>query len=409
MDSQNGVWARSSFIALLESCHTAELENYLLSSDFAAIAVSNLSGLFAMLPDTIEILKQDSNPIQPDIFNGFRIFYIFFQHCMTHTSSQLVFEQGLCHFKSLFLEQVVRSSLRSSIDTDGSFVTTLYYLQELINITENCRLFDAILNFLLHSDSSRVLTNLCPRDIILSKLNSLSVNAVISSLDLLTNLLTKSGAVCLSLLFEKLSIAEMVTWNEIPLSDLMEIASKYSSYLTNADDIVETNRFKSYFAEEIDSCETIDTIDSMGKDLTHLVDTEIQISNLKSDEFLTKLLRKLEAYFSHSFATNLALTRLLIAICSSKQPILFKTLFSNDMNMNPSLNSVIEKLVAECRDYKNTMPNFEMRLSIIRRKVHTREIYCFENYSADIETLCNVVCLEEFIKEIAMSIMIQGD
>lgn len=169
-----------------------------MHTDFASIIVASLSGLFAQLPNVLPGIenysRQQEKSFEQDI-RGFLSFYVFFQTCVSKCPSETVNKESLRQFSSFFLDQVVISAINACSDFDGSTISSLFYIQKLIDWTENDAVFRIFAKFLLEGDSDddAELTTLKPRDILLCKLNSLSEDVATSVIQILTSLLHKDG------------------------------------------------------------------------------------------------------------------------------------------------------------------------------------------------------------------------
>jgi hypothetical protein len=375
LNTQQGAWSRKSFFLLITECKSSDLENYLLQIDFAAVIISSLAGIFAALPEPSNL-----DDIKKTDFDGFLNFYRFFQRCITQSTSDIMHIYAMDQFKSFFLEKVVLSSFREAGDDENSMIALVFYIQSMIEITENSRLFTMILQFLFETKDEEELR---PRDILLTKVNSLSVDVVICVLQLLDCLLSKSGGFGMALFFSELSPKNEVGGEFVKYSDIKDTIGKYLSLLSRPED----QRIHQDYGIHQEGTIVKD-------DLAEECDFDSQVFKLKSDPTLTKLLGKLKTFFSQSPKTNIALTNLILTVVIQKNPVLFKTLLE-------SLYSILQKLNDEKEAFYLDLPDYEIKM----QKLKCNKLKSMNE--EDVEELRNILCLESFTRRLVKCVMMR--
>ena len=401
LEGQNGDYSRAAFEFLTRSCENPRLEQYLLSTDFCSITMASLAGLYAQLPDVlpglINISSQERREFQADL-NGFQALYIFVQSCISKCSSKSVVDRLVLEFEDFLLGQVMLSALNSCSDFDGSTITSLYYIQRILDLTTEPKLLVSMARFLLLIKEDKE-DSLSARDLVLSKLHSLSEEVVVDVLRILSTLLAKKGDEVVKLLFPTLS-EENAQFTD-PQNQILLI-TKYLEILPKNIGGPPSSKLNAYLAEAIRNSPKQQQVE-VG-DVQDDNEFKSRVVNLSNDQTLQKLFSKLDFFFSQSMQINIALTGVFSLLAAQPNPVLFAALFS-DIGTN-SLYQSFTKLFEECKVQQESISNYNVRLMLARQRVLSNENSVqTDEMNIDAESLKNVVCLEEFGKEI-MSLML---
>ncbi|KAJ3000351.1 hypothetical protein HDV02_006158 [Globomyces sp. JEL0801] len=415
LDTELGEFSRASFEMLLTNCLKSDLEKYILQTEFSSIIIASLSGLFAQLPHVLPGIERQSRRAQfgngllqefDNDLNAFTSFYKFLQSC----------------------GQVVLSSINSCSDFDGSTITSLFYLQTMLDLTTEESMVVELSKFILSSeDESDDISTLRTRDILLSKLNSLSEDVVVSVIQILSNLLSNHSDITLTMLIEKCP-KNPKTPQEVNIQDHMSLISQYLPLLPKGTSSTQSN-LDTYLSDAISTLLTrhnqpkkSEVKDQQKTTAEKYVSPYEKISLLRSDPTLMKLLNKVQSFYSHSMKINIALTGIITLLATQPNPILFQALFdpigipiSSESNPIPTtpitLLSIFTNLLSEYATYQKQIPNFEMRMLLLKQHMIDNsqpEEFPTEDLNHDLEILKNCVCLEEFIKEIVACMMMRG-
>ncbi|KAJ3367608.1 hypothetical protein HDU91_001276, partial [Kappamyces sp. JEL0680] len=125
------------------------------------------------------------------------------------------------------------------------------------------------------------------------------------------------------------------------------------------------------------------------------------VALIKKDGLLNKLFSKLDGFFSHSMAINIALTGVFSQLASQPSPVLTAALFDDQLD-GPCIYTSVYRLQQELDKLKSTIPNFEVRVMMARQKLLSDASGPLrtDEYNVEGEIAKNVICLEEFLKEI---------
>ncbi|KAI8901235.1 Retinoic acid induced 16-like protein-domain-containing protein [Globomyces pollinis-pini] len=437
LDTELGEFSRASFEMLLTNCLKSDLEKYILQTEFSSIIIASLSGLFAQLPHVLPGIERQSRRAQfgngllqefDNDLNAFTSFYKFLQSCVRQCVSDTVKKDILSQFTTFFLGQVVLSSINSCSDFDGSTITSLFYLQTMLDLTTEESMIVELSKFILSSeDESDDISTLRTRDILLSKLNSLSEDVVVSVIQILSNLLSNHSDITLTMLIEKCP-KNPKTPQEVNIQDHMSLISQYLPLLPKGTSSTQSN-LDTYLSDAISTLLTrhnqpkkSEVKDQQKTTAEKYVSPYEKISLLRSDPTLMKLLNKVQSFYSHSMKINIALTGIITLLATQPNPILFQALFdpigipiSSESNPIPTtpitLLSIFTNLLSEYATYQKQIPNFEMRMLLLKQHMIDNsqpEEFPTEDLNHDLEILKNCVCLEEFIKEIVACMMMRG-
>ncbi|KAJ3192732.1 hypothetical protein HK101_006026 [Irineochytrium annulatum] len=248
LEGHRGDFARESCLFLIELA-TNDLGTYIASSEFASVAIAGLGGLYSQLPPTLPAGISWGDPIRGslsttvinrrnplDVFmndmDSFMRLVRFVQGILLKCPSHKITTAMLNDLKHTFLDNIVQSSITSASDFDGTTVTALYYIHQMLLAIKEDQLSTLFAVFLLSGDDdddhngsndgkqesgapdsagkspaaghgSQEL-RLRPRDILISKLNSLSEEVVTATLNLFQTLLSHHSVHSLHLLIERL-------------------------------------------------------------------------------------------------------------------------------------------------------------------------------------------------------------
>ncbi|KAJ3271285.1 hypothetical protein HDV01_006881 [Terramyces sp. JEL0728] len=401
-----------TFEMLLCQCAVnSDLEGYILQTEFSSIIVASLAGLHAQLPVILPNISNRSRH-NKEIFEAdmkaFLSFYKFVHMCLTKCPSGKIGDAIIKQFTDLFLSQVVFSTLNSCSDFDGSTVTSLFYIQNMIELTVDQKMFEALTRFLLESSSVDDLDSLKARDILLSKLNSLSEDVVTLVIQILTFILTHQSRLAVSLLFEKCDDLDVKI--PVKISEHMELLNKYIPLLPKGTGPQHSN-LDTYLADAISAILVNKPLQKDGSETQ--VDVELaegrlqeKVALLKTDPTLNKILQKFSGFFQHSMKINLALTGIITILSTQPNQVLFSCLFEeSDSPACPSILTIFTKLIAEVDQYKASIPNYEIRLPLIKQSLNDD---LMSDFDQEREVIRNIICFEEFIKEIVACLLMRA-
>lgn len=457
LEGEEGEYARAAFEALAKQTPSdSPLESYLLSTDFASILMASLAGLFAQLPDILPNLSKTASRKrrQRQYFEDMKRFkdlYIFCHNCLVNSSSEKIRHELQRQFSQFLMGQVLLSSLLACSDLDGSSLTCLFYIQEMIELTSDAELLQVLASFLLNPLSLNVVEEdevsemsdlqLCPREIILSKLNSLSEPVVTMVLQMLSSLLSKcSPSFILPLLFTSLEPLFSSSSNAfckmnkecfalVDVSDYLGFVPKPAAASST------TSSFDAYLADAISSIAITPSSSSASindvalvssclkeEELLTVEELQQQILVFKQDPTFTKLFAKLDSFFSQSLKINIALSGVFTLLATLTHGPAFITMGLLSKSESPSLYGAFTKLKDQVEAYRLTVPSYDVRLLMARQKVigstkgedqsdDEREedqiVDDINEYNVESEMVKNIVIMEEFAKEIASVVVMK--
>eukprot|EP00842_Homolaphlyctis_polyrhiza_P006036 jgi/Hompol1/6433/HPOL_002854-RA len=196
-----------------------DLENYILTKHYPILIVAGLSGVFAELPAVMpdasgSLGSEHSQAIRRAFSTDIKRFvdYIgFTQSVLATCPSKKINDSILEHTRSIFFSTVLLPTLKSGSDFDGTVLTAIFYLQQLAStITDpglSALFVDALLGNGEEDEAMRRHDNelsLSVRDVLISKINSISEDIVTATLHLLYTLMRDHPQTTFPLLFEKL-------------------------------------------------------------------------------------------------------------------------------------------------------------------------------------------------------------
>jgi hypothetical protein len=170
-----GDFARTGLLYIFESTgRSAELEEWVVSSDLPTLMASGLGALYSQLSRELSILHPDASlpavlamsdyttthtrPTAESAFSDrhkahmvtFLSYLAFWQDVLDHCRSADVKQTLLDHFQILFLQQLLYPSLLQSSDTDaGSSVAVLTYMAAMLEALEYPDLIHMMMTYLL--------------------------------------------------------------------------------------------------------------------------------------------------------------------------------------------------------------------------------------------------------------------
>ncbi|KAI9723561.1 MAG: hypothetical protein M1828_004157 [Chrysothrix sp. TS-e1954] len=174
-EGRAGDFARTGLLYLFESAsHSADLEEWIVSSDLPTLMASGLGALYSQLSRKLSIAHEHSNaplilalsdssekqsPADVDSFYSetlqsqlttFMSNLIFWQDILEHCRSREIRQTLIDHFQIFFLQQILYPSLLESSDIDGgSSVAVLTYIWRILDAVDHPDLIHLILNYLL--------------------------------------------------------------------------------------------------------------------------------------------------------------------------------------------------------------------------------------------------------------------
>ncbi|KAJ3303860.1 hypothetical protein HDV03_003429 [Kappamyces sp. JEL0829] len=425
LEGDQGDYSRSAFESLARQCNKPEIENYIVATDFCSIVMSSLAGLFAQLPEVLPSLSPAAASsrhlsIKKMVFQadlkGFEELFGFVQNCLASPSDTIRHEL-LKQFDGFLLRQVLYSSLSSCSDFDGSTLTTLYYISRILDICTDPNLQICLVTFLLGPNTTAEESEdvLSARDILLSKLNSLSEEVVTGVLQILSTLLTViPGRVVLPLLIEDTSAD---TFAPVPSdADADAVYDSHSRLIANYVGLLpkaaHSSNLDAYLSDAITSIslKSIAAVAPSSDGHGPKAPGNSSVALIKKDGLLNKLFSKLDGFFSHSMAINIALTGVFSQLASQPSPVLTAALFDDQLD-GPCIYTSVYRLQQELDKLKSTIPNFEVRVMMARQKLLSDASGPLrtDEYNVEGEIAKNVICLEEFLKEIVSVLMMKNE
>ncbi|KAJ3308224.1 hypothetical protein HDU76_004059, partial [Blyttiomyces sp. JEL0837] len=288
LEGHRGDIARESCLLLIELA-TGDLADYINNSDIASVAIAGLGGLYSQLPvriprgvawgESFRFAVNASSLVASignsgnakrrspmDIFRSDMESFLrslgFVQMVVLKCPSYSITASMLGDLKGTFLDNIVQSSLTSASDFDGTTVAALYYILQMVEFIKEDQLSAIFCKFLLggdeevenhaeggdqpgssnenddETDSNPSELRLHLRDILISKLNSLSEEVVTATLNLFQSMLSHHSIHSLPLLIELLSSRHLEHSGKIAREDL---ASEQGPSGQKAVDIIATD------------------------------------------------------------------------------------------------------------------------------------------------------------------------
>ncbi|KAI8998003.1 Retinoic acid induced 16-like protein-domain-containing protein [Gaertneriomyces semiglobifer] len=481
--------ARASCLLLLE-VPAKDMHQYVSRTDFAAICVAGIGGAFSQLPHQLPPLGH--NPATSNSYGritfardvesmleAVRFVESIVRVTDVNPDAHAVRDNVLSEFRTGFLEAVIKPMFENGSDFDGSVISLLHYLTRVLETLQDGHASRILIEFLLGSDDGiakadqsiseeqvvgsenepgaededdpsgpvmaiparEVSLRLQPRDILLSKLSSLSEEVVQSILQFFQQLLSPAHRDrSLPLLFEPLQEYANGTsgvdydtvnghLNRIKrYFGLVGSVEGFEEYLADAEMSVALHEshaapVNNVADEPADSLSDVDTPLSPAPPVEPASEPHPSIARLANDVTLQKFLLKLRTFFSHSFRINLALTGFLSALASAAPAAtLYIFLFDGDLEMDRlktetaervSFFTLLQALYAQVSTRRPQIPDFDERLAFIRDQVKNSQssgsIDFDATFDSETEFMKNVVVLEEFAKELlATMVMREG-
>ncbi|KAI8810376.1 Retinoic acid induced 16-like protein-domain-containing protein [Cladochytrium replicatum] len=406
-EARRGDFARTACLIILEFVHPqSDLEIYILQSDFPRMVDAGLGGLYAQLPARLPAgynsFGSNSNVTNSFALSSFREdldsflqLWMFAQDVFTRCPSTAIRDALISKLSSSFFNLIVHPSIQGASDFDGSTVATFFYLQEMVRTaTESDELSKLLCEFLMgseeddagltewaegidekgervrkdeageaepHLDEENSEFRLHVRDILLSKLNSLSEEVVTATLRLIHSLLSQQSHNALHLIIEKLPRTQEdgSSGLKLDIQQHLAIVSKYfamlppdqmdgetpqslESYIHDAADMLAAhNRSNQSFRTpsvlvSSPTAKSASPLSPAAPGNVHNAENfKDQMRAIGSDSTLRKLLIKFSTFFSHSYQINLALTGVLSQLASEPEPLLYMYLFSAESFLDP--------------------------------------------------------------------------
>jgi hypothetical protein len=281
----------------------------------------------------------------------------------------------------LFLGKVVASTLNDSSDFDGSTNNWFYITLTMLEHTRNEKMIEIFITTLF-SDTETNGSDLTTRDILFSKLTSLSETVCISILTLLANVVKKwDGSVALLFGIRNSGGILDVSEHVHVLERMMAICGK------------DVDGMDSYVTDAVLAMEHI----------SHRIST-VSLDQPEADDELeqfestlwNKLYDKLNLFYSQSVNVNLALTLLIKNITVEPNTNLYRILFTSEKD----IVQVLERLHGEIAKDSKT----RMRMDLVKKEME-RDL---NSKDKDRELIKNYVVLEEFVKEMVGCLMMRG-
>ncbi|KAJ3217740.1 hypothetical protein HK099_005358 [Clydaea vesicula] len=410
-DGQNGDIARTAFLFLLE-LNDADLMQFVIKSDFSTVLIAGLGGLFSQLPVTLPISNQKGKRAQVDLMHfhedldAFLKLLEFVQRLVLVCPSIEVIDTILSDLNKTFLDSIVQSSIANSSDYDGTAAAYIFYLNQMLLIINEEKLSLCFCNFLLNSHDDDVKDysagsietmnyqiddiRLYLRDIILSKMNSLSEEVVLTTLTLFQTLLSFHSTHSIPLLFKGLPKTEIADKRKAAVKiDVRQhlkaldtifsiIPAEFPSNGTQslASYVLEVQRTNSTYSRGLrKGLSVLTTMEQNTKvkknlletfesnknkvepvrDSTNKIETKQQrlsiyskneenfkkqLNELIKDVTFKKFINKFSTFFAHSFEINVILTGLICQLLSAPEPLIYISMFFSEsfLRINENIN-----------------------------------------------------------------------
>ncbi|KAJ3098194.1 hypothetical protein HDU97_004203 [Phlyctochytrium planicorne] len=257
LEGHRGDFAREACLYLVELA-TGDVERYISQTDFAPSSLAGLGGLFSQLPPALPPGVVWGTPVRvansgpPNRKNALDVFrtdmdallrlLAYVQGILLRCPSIVITKKILVDLKETFLENIVQSSITNASDFDGTTVASLFYIHQMLMGIQEDELSALFATFLLSGDdededskdthdldssnkrSDENELRLGLRDILISKLNSLSEEVVTATLTVFQTLLASHSHHALHLFIERLPYPKQgqhtknmkFLWGQIP-------------------------------------------------------------------------------------------------------------------------------------------------------------------------------------------------
>ncbi|KAJ3003378.1 hypothetical protein HKX48_001794 [Thoreauomyces humboldtii] len=395
-EGRHGDVARTSCSLLLDAGHP-DMPTYLSQSDFVITVIGGLGGLFSQLPPQLPHVPGPGYDRIGRRSQGYAS--VTFARDVESLQSLMAFAHGvvvrfpdaevsnriLRDFAITFLDGAVKPLLMTASDFDGTMEALLFYVRAMFEATPaDGPLAILLARFLLHGDeyetgegdqehdestldadgvSNKVAAagtgglrdvELLVRDVLISKLNSLSEQVVTGTLRLLHLLLDRNRDVALPLLVEAVGKPRKLIGSVDGNSDAAHldaqqqaaVARQWLALLAPDDGIAFEKTLEAYLEDAETAAARTSSPDATvdGSKSSSLTASPAQLSR---DPTLQKLLSKLQTFFSQSTDINLALTGVLTLLCAD--PRLAPYLFAADVIL-PTIEPAVDALEVEDHD-----------------------------------------------------------
>jgi hypothetical protein len=379
LEGEEGELSRVAF-ELLVKLEPTEIQEYIVKSEFCGIVMASLCGLYCQLPETLT--KVD--------MRTFISFYEFVQSCITYSKGE-VHNVLIGQFQSLFLAQVVAAGIQSSSDFDGSTAAWIFYIQTIVDHTNDATMLQHIAGTLFRESDG---DDLNTRDILMSKLTSLSEAVVVGVLQIMHSMIKKWDG-SLVVLFPGLEpVAEM----HIQVGEHVQILNRLMDVCSNKQGL------ESYVSDAVGKLEEISKRKGRSEqNQEETTDLQEQLEKVVNSSLWMKLMDKLQTFFSQSMNVNLALTGLLAVLALEPHPVIYHLLFFSSRNL-------VDQMVKLCQEIPGGS-SARMRMDLIKKELERNENMLREAdqvWNQERETWKNCVILEEFTKEIVGSVLMRG-
>ncbi|KAI9206219.1 Retinoic acid induced 16-like protein-domain-containing protein [Polychytrium aggregatum] len=487
MDDKRADVARTACLFILELA-TGELQHYIAQSDLSTIVVAGLGGLFSQLPQQIPPKASSTSSYEFESFkndlNAFLDLLEFVQEILIKCPSRVITVAILDYLKLSFLDNIVHASVLNASDFDGSAHSCLFYLHEMMKVIREDQLSNLFCRFLLRGDdddddhddlqqpspaaAAGSDLKLHMRDIVVSKIGSLSEDVSVAALRLIHTMLAYHSRHCLYRIIEKLPYKKLtqgfieikqpdhlnlsmdihqhlnivsryfalIPQEEYP--DQTDIRTTLQAYLEDAQQALATHNQKLLTARaaaflphqpRTSSLPTARHRDSRPVSAfgpiskTSVLDAKAreQMIELSRDPTLRKFMDKLTNFFSHSYEINLAVTGVFSQLVTMPQPLLYMYLYSADIlvdSQQTSLYTIFVKLLKEAEDKATVLSDFEFSLEKTKtdmlngrlQKKSRRRTLGGSTHVPDLEEefVKNCLVLHEFIKEALAALVLHG-
>ncbi|KAJ3092473.1 hypothetical protein HK102_006884 [Quaeritorhiza haematococci] len=473
LEGRRGDFARTACLFLVELA-TDDLGEYISESDFSSVVIAGLGGLFSQLPQTLPVALRDGGrggyglqTFREDLDSFLRLLD-FVQDVLLKCPSASITNSILTDMKLTFLDNIVQSSLTSASDFDGTTVAGLYYIQQMLDVVHEDRLSALFCHFLLRSDDDDDVDydandgelQLALRDILISKLNSLSEEVVTATLRVFQTLLMDHSRHSLHLLIEKLPdkrpgfspyvpsflrdpgntsikldinqhLRTVSRYFSLIPNDLQSSTSEQSleAYLQDAEATLAAHdrdlvRPKSAFTSALSprtsslpmgasippSPTTTSQMFASRELSMRGIDDRVkeQMEQLGRDSTLRKFINKFATFFMHTYEINLALTGVVSQLVAQPEPMLYLYMFSADTVLggeeNQSLFTVLVKLMEEVDERRSQLPDYDKQLAATRAKLFSGDggLSDRQRRAADFFSIADLDLDAEFLKNVVL-------
>ncbi|KAI8915840.1 Retinoic acid induced 16-like protein-domain-containing protein [Gorgonomyces haynaldii] len=446
LDTEAGEYARCGVVLLSQM---SEFEDHIAKSNLPTIidnALSSFFSQFSVLPSNLgDKTKRRKKAFEKQV-KGFDAVFQFCQSLLRGHLGDKIYQVVAYGFYDTVLVNAITSSMS---DFDGTTMSTLYYVRHIVETTKEKRLGEKIVTLLTEPNKEDDV--LKPRDVIMSKLQSVSEHVVVSCLMLLESLIQyfpQSVPLlvekCRPLDMSRLSFAQ--SDNVMDVGQHFQILSKYyeimpssmdpgsmtlDAYLQDAQDKFQIQDKPQLSHQDFDG-NPVERLSSQKRQELKYKQDSLTLQHhleLSHDRFLRILLGKLVGFFGQSMHINIAITGVLTQLMTSPYHHLYLYLVHGDCVLedpdqkNYCLYSILLSLLDEVQGHRVSIDSFDDRLYEKKQQLYHRhkpslfgwmdpmQLFRTDNdmtLDEEARLLANTVVLHEFVKEVFSTVLMRG-